>query len=43
MIIPELASLIGNFNPVWDETEAADGVTEEKRDRGLSVGFLRAV
>lgn len=39
----ELASLIGNFNPVWDETEAADGVTEEKRDRGLSVGFLRAV
>ena len=25
----ELASLIGNFNPVWDETEAADGVTEE--------------
>lgn len=39
----ELASLIGNFNPVWDETEAADGVTEEERDRGLSVGFLRAV
>lgn len=39
----ELASLIGNFNPVWDETEAADGVTEEKRDRGLSVGFLRTV
>ena len=39
----ELASLIGNFNPVWDETDAADGVTEEKRDRGLSVGFLRAV
>ena len=38
----ELASLIGNFNPVWDETEAADGVTEEERDRGLSVGFLRA-
>ena len=37
------ASLIGNFNPVWDETEAADGVTEEERDRGLSVGFLRAV
>lgn len=39
----ELATLIGNFNPVWDETEAADGVTEEERDRGLSVGFLRAV
>lgn len=39
----ELASLIGNFNPVWDEMEAADGVTEEERDRGLSVGFLRAV
>ena len=39
----ELASLIGNFNPVWVETEAADGVTEEERDRGLSVGFLRAV
>lgn len=39
----ELASLIGNFNPVWDETEAADGLTEEERDRGLSVGFLRAV
>lgn len=39
----ELASLIGNFNPVWDETEAADGVTEEERDRGLSVGFLSAV
>ena len=39
----ELATLIGNFNPVWDETEAADGVTEEKRDRGLSVGFLRTV
>ena len=39
----ELASLIGNFNPVWDETEAADGVTEEERDHGLSVGFLRAV
>lgn len=39
----ELASLIGNFNPVWDKTEAADGVTEEERDRGLSVGFLRAV
>lgn len=39
----ELASLIGNFNPVWDETEAADGVTEKERDRGLSVGFLRAV
>ena len=37
----ELATLIGNFNPVWDETEAADGVTEEERDRGLSVGFLR--
>lgn len=39
----ELASLIGNFNPVWDETEAADGLTEEERARGLSVGFLRAV
>lgn len=39
----ELATLIGNFNPAWDETEAADGVTEEERDRGLSVGFLRAV
>ena len=39
----ELATLIGNFNPVWDETEAADGVTEEERDRGLSVGFLRTV
>lgn len=39
----ELATLIGNFNPVWDETEAADGVTEEERDRGLSVGFLRIV
>lgn len=39
----ELASLIGNFNPVWDETEAADELTEEERDRGLSVGFLRAV
>lgn len=39
----ELATLIGNFNPVWDEMEAADGVTEEERDRGLSVGFLRAV
>ena len=27
----ELASLIGNFNPVWDETEAADGVTEDEK------------
>jgi len=49
----ELATLIGNFNPVWDAQKniqkqeerisAEPALTAEERDRGLSVGFLRAV
>ena len=40
----DLATLIGNFNPVWDDAgNGQESLTAEERARGLTAGFLRAV